>query len=241
VAFTAPPCPAPPLAASEAHLWLAALETPAQDLARYAVLLSPDERERAARFHFERDQRHYIAARGILRLLLAHYTASPADKIRFSYNAHGKPSLTSDHPCRFNVGHSHGWGIFGFILERDVGVDVERIRADFAGEDIAQRFFSPAETAALRTVPQPARTKAFFDCWTRKEAFIKAKGLGVFLGLHTFAVSLKPDEPPALLWHESDPEASARWTMLELQTPEGYVGAAAIEGTGIIPRGWRWT
>jgi len=221
-------------------VWLAPLDVGAPELARYRTLLAADEQERAARFRFERDRQHYIAARGILRSMLAHYTGVASQSVRLVYNAHGKPALADNHPCRFNLGHAHGWAVFGFARERDIGVDIERIRPDFAGEDIAQRFFTAKEAQTLRELPEPVRIKAFFDCWTRKEAFMKAKGLGVFLGLQTFAVTLAPGEEPALLWHDADPAAAVRWTMFELQVPEGYVGAVAVNGKDLKVYGWRW-
>jgi 4'-phosphopantetheinyl transferase len=229
-----------PLAAGEVHVWLAPLDTTVPELAHYQTLLALDEEARAARFRFDRDRQHYIAARGILRSLLAHYTGIAAQSLRLVYNTHGKPALPDDHPCRFNLAHSHRWAVFGFTLEHDIGVDIERIRPDFAGEDIAQRFFSKQEAETLRALPESARTKAFFDCWTRKEAFIKAKGLGVFLGLQTFAVTLAPGEEAGLIWHDGEPDAAARWAMFELQTPEGYVGAAAVDGKELSGFGWPW-
>ena len=240
VSFAPPPCPVRSLATDELYLWLAELDVADEQLALLKQPLSDDERERAGRFRFEHDRRHYMVARGILRMLLAHYTNRRAESIRFTYNAHGKPALADSQLCRFNISHSHGWAIYGFTVDREIGVDIERIRPDFAGMDIAQRFFSKAEVEALRRVAEADRTKAFFNCWTRKESFIKAKGLGVFLGLHTFAVTLAPGEKPALLSHDPDPEASQRWKMFELQAPDGFVGAAAVEGGEITPHYWKW-
>ena len=240
VSLTNAPCPVPLLAAGELRLWLADLDTAAGQFSNMTHLLSVDERERAARFRFDRDRRHYSVARAILRSLLAHYTGMPAAGIQFSYNAHGKPVLPGNHPCRFNVSHSHGWALYGFALERDVGVDIERIRPDLAGLEIAQRFFSATEVEALQSVAKADLATAFFNCWTRKEAFIKANGLGVFLGLHTFAVTLAPGAEAALLYHDVDPEAANNWMMLELQAPEGFVGAAAVAGKDVAVHYTKW-
>ena len=240
VSFAPPPCPVRSLGVNELHLWLAELDVADDELALVKQPLSADERERAGRFRFEHDRRHYTVARGVLRILLGHYTNRRPESIQFTYNAHGKPALVDNQLCRFNVSHSHGLAVYGFAVDREIGVDIERIRPDFAGMDIAQRFFSPTEVAALGRVPEAARTKAFFNCWTRKEAFIKAKGLGVFLGLHTFAVTLAPAEEPALLSHDADPDAAERWTMFELPAPDGFVAAAAVEGGEITPRYWKW-
>ena len=240
VSFASPPCPVRFLAVDELHLWLADLNVPDEQFALIKQPLSAEERERADRFRFEHDRRHYTVARGVLRMLLGHYTNTSPESVRFTYNAHGKPALADSQLCRFNVSHSHGWAIYGFAVDREIGVDIERIRPDLAGMDIAERFFSPTEVAALGRVPDADRTKAFFNCWTRKEAFIKAKGLGVFLGLHTFAVTLAPGEEPALLSHDADPDAAERWMMFELQAPDGFVGAAAVEDGEITPRYWKW-
>ena len=123
----------------------------------------------------------------------------------------------------------------------NVGVDLERIRPDFAGDDIAQRFFAPAEVAALRAVPADLRTKAFFNCWTRKEAFIKARGMGLSLPLDQFVVSLAPGESPALVSAQNDPQAAQRWCLYELEPGDGYVAAFAVEGKGCELQCWRWT
>jgi 4'-phosphopantetheinyl transferase len=227
----------PPLSGDEVQVWRASLERDVRTLDDLREALSPDERARADRFHFERDRRHYVAARGVLRLLLGRHLSLPPAEVRFCYNAHGKPRLAEgcgSADVRFNVSHSHGLALFALSRGREVGVDVERERAELAGEQLAERFFAPAEVAVLRSLPGWQRREAFFACWTRKEAYIKAVGKGLALPLDRFEVALRPGEPAALLAAHDDPREVGRWSMHNLDPGPGYAGALAVEG-----RGWR--
>lgn len=234
----------PLLREGEVHVWRASLEPGAQTLRRLRELLSADERQRADRFHFQRDREHFVAARGGLREILGRYTGAPPQSLRFSYDSYGKPSLSVEAgvaPPRFNVSHSGGLALYAVTDGRDVGVDIERVREDFAGLDIAERFFSPDEVATLSALPIGERAAAFFDCWTRKEAYIKARGLGLSHPLHLFTVSLAPGHPAALLRTDDDPQEAARWSLVELFPGEGYRAALALEGEVSSLRCWRWT
>ncbi|HEY0170029.1 MAG TPA: 4'-phosphopantetheinyl transferase superfamily protein [Pyrinomonadaceae bacterium] len=233
----------PLLREGEAHVWRASLEPDAPALRRLWETLSADERQRADRFHFQRDREHFVAARGGLRGILGRYTGAAPQTLRFSYDGYGKPSLSGGAgavPPRFNVSHSGGLALYAVTDGREVGVDIERVREDFAGLDIAERFFSPDEVAALSAVPAGERATAFFDCWTRKEAYIKARGLGLSHPLHLFTVSLTPGRPAALLRTDDDPQEAARWSLVELSPGEGYRAALAIEGEVSSLRCWRW-
>ena len=227
----------------DVHVWRANLDLEKWRLEQLHKVLSADEQAKAARFHFEKDRNHYTAARGILRTLLGRYLALEPAEIRLSYNAHGKPELTSalkDSDFRFNVTHSHGLALFGFNLGRDIGIDLEFIRPDFATDEIAARFFAPAEVAVLSSLAKQDRARAFFNCWTRKEAFVKARGIGLSLGLDQFVVSLAPGEPPALLHAKNDLQAGNRWTLRELEAGEEFAAALAVEGKGWGLRCWRF-
>jgi len=232
-----PPWVPPPddlkLPDEEVHVWRAGLDLPTAQLERLHRVLSPDEQEKAARFHFEKDRQHFTAARGFLRMILGRYLGSDPGELRFSYNSYGKPSLAaefSNPPLRFNLAHSHGLALFAFNRGRELGIDLESIRPDRATEEIAERFFAEAEVSALRSLPLEARVRAFFDCWTRKEAFIKARGMGLSLQLDKFAVTLRPGETPALLSVADDPEALSRWILRNLEPADGYAAALAVEG-----------
>ena len=234
----------PVLADEEAHVWLAGLEQDQATRGRLSALLSEDELLRADRFRFTRDREHFIAARGALRTILGRYTGVEPRRLRFSYDQYGKPSLrgeAGDAALRFNVSHSHGRALYALARGRAVGVDIEFVREDFAGFEIAERFFSGREVSALRALPEAARPAAFFDCWTRKEAYIKALGEGLSHPLRCFAVSLAPGETAALLWTEKDPHEAARWSLVELFAGEAYRAALAVEGEAPTLCCWRWT
>lgn len=184
-----------------------------QDVGRFVGLLTPDELERAARFRFDRDRNRYIVCRGTLRELLGVRT-------RFVYGLYGKPRL-EDSATRFNVSHSHSMGMIAIMQDREVGCDVEWIDPSFADERIPEQFFSPYEVAALRSLPEAEQCHAFFRCWTRKEAFIKACGMGVSLPLDSFDVTLGAD---AALLRGGD-----GWSLHSCEAPEGYAAAIVLE------------
>jgi 4'-phosphopantetheinyl transferase len=216
----------------EVHVWRAKLDRPRHELDSFRSTLSVDEQARADRFVFERDRSRYIAGRGLLRSLLSLYIGLAPDEFRFTYSRFQKPALIQTRPC-FNVSHSGHIALFAFSGRCDVGVDLELDDADFARERIAESFFSPAEVALLRSLPSAEQPRAFLQCWTRKEAFIKARGDGLSLPLDSFDVSFGPGAPAAVLrtaWSALEP---ARWRMQDLSEPEdGYIAAVALRSEG---------
>jgi 4'-phosphopantetheinyl transferase len=227
---------APPLSAAEVHVWQASLDLDEGSIDRLEALLDLDERRRAERFHFPKDRSHYIAGRGRLRLLLGEYAGVGPAGIRFWYDTHGKPTLagqSGEAGLRFNVAHSDGLVLYAVARDREVGVDVERVRP-LNWRELAERYFAPNEVAELNTVEPSVQERAFFTCWTRKEAYIKALGFGMSVPLDRFAVSLAPDRPAALVSAEHDPAQIGRWGLCELTPAPGYVGALVVEG-----HGWR--
>lgn len=218
------------LEADEVHLWGFNLEQQSPD--NLKLFLSDDEILRASRFHFTKDRNHFIAARGLLRKLLAAYLGvSPAD-LKVLYGEKGKPYVAAipDISINFNLAHSHDLVIYAFSQGRELGVDVEYIRVNLADDQIAERFFSPREINALRALPFELRKQAFFNCWTRKEAYIKARGEGLSMPLDEFDVSLAPGEPAVLLNNYKDAGEVSRWGMQSVSVPEGYVAALVVEG-----------
>lgn len=216
------------LTSPQIHLWRASLDPRDTLLQRLESSLAPDEIARANRFHFPIDRGHFVAARGILRHLLAAYLhRSPAD-LQFAYRPRGKPYLLlkpSDPPISFNISHAHGTALLAFSLGRELGVDLERIRPDIASEEIASRYFAPAELAELQSLPASQRAEAFFLCWTRKEAYIKALGDGLQIPLASFRVSLTPNQPEIL-----ESADASRWTLRSLSPAQGYAAALVAEG-----------
>lgn len=197
--------------------------------------LSFDEKQRASRFYFDRDRIAFVSCRGILRSLIGKYIHADPAKLSFDYTSYGKPlissgSIKTKSDLVFNVSHSNALALFAFTIGQDVGVDVEYVRPGVAKELIAERFFSIRETQKLRSLPPGDQAAAFFRCWTRKEAFIKAKGDGLSLPLDQFDVTLAPEEPAGLLRTDFDPSQLHRWTFYDLNLNSNYAGAVAVEG-----------
>jgi 4'-phosphopantetheinyl transferase len=232
--------PSPPssfqLASDEIHCWRASLDVPPETFARLYASLTPDERTRSARFHFERDQQRFIGARGVLRDLLGRYLQTQPRQIRFVYNAFGKPDLGPEFASRlkFNLSHSAGLALIAITTASNVGVDLEYIRAQSDYADIARRFFSVAELDYLSALPGHLYAEAFFSCWTKKEAYLKARGEGLATPLNSFSVPLTTD--PA----HTHVDLCGGWSLYTLRPAPGYAGALAIEGTGWRLRQWQW-
>ncbi len=213
-------------------VWRTCLDQEADVSARLESLLSDDELARARRFRFPRDRARYVVGRGLLRSLAGRYVGVHPSRIRFQYGAHGKPTLAGDGPW-FNLAHSGATAVYAFSASFEIGVDVELLDAAFAGDAIPERFFSPREVATLRALPAADQPRAFLTCWTRKEAFLKARGDGLTLALDSFDVTLAPDEPAAVVRTGWSPEEPARWQLVDLSDSErGHVAAIAAPATG---------
>lgn len=225
----------PPLSEPEVHVWCACLDR----LALGENFLSADEMDRRDRFYFERDRKRFIARRNALRLLIGRYLGLPPSDILLSYGKNGKPFLDkslASSGLQFNVSHSSGLALYAFSLKREVGVDVEQIRVDFDIGSIAEHYFSPQEQKAINELPQEQKREAFFNCWTSKEAYIKALGEGLSLPLDSFDVSVAPGEHPRLLATRNDPAEAVRWELYRLIPAEGYVASLAVRGSASSPR-----
>jgi 4'-phosphopantetheinyl transferase len=206
-------------------------------------LLPSDEQSRADRFYFAKDREHFIAAHGLLRVILAFYLHMEPERLHFCYSPYGKPALASilgRNALSFNIAHSHGLALYGFTRGRKIGIDLEYIYYDIVCEDIAERFFSPVEKAMLCALPPKVRHEAFFNCWTRKEAYVKARGEGLYFSLDKFDVSLAPGEPAKLLKVEEEPGEAARWSLRELEPGPKYAAALAVEGHEWQLKCWHW-
>jgi 4'-phosphopantetheinyl transferase len=216
---------------NEVHVWKINLKAPG--LCDKREILRNDERIRASRFRFHTDSDRFIAARSSLRTILARYLRTQPAEVTFGLNPFGKPHLISGQDklgLRFNLSHSHDLALLAVARNRDVGVDVEFRRADFATDEVARRFFSRAERNQLGAIAPEQKTEAFFNCWTRKEAYIKARGEGLSFPLDQFDVSVAPDAPPALLGNRRDANEVSRWSFEELSPADGYAAALTVEG-----------
>jgi 4'-phosphopantetheinyl transferase len=215
------------------HVWQVSLLQSPECVAELAQTLSPDEWARAERFHFERHRRRFIVGRGVLRKLLAGYLCTPAGEIVFSYAARGKPFLPASinsSDLRFNLAHAHEMALFAFTCQREVGIDIEHIQPLADAGAIAKRFFAAGEYQAWSELPQDQRLVGFFNCWTRKEAYIKAIGDGLSKPLDQFEVSLASGASSCLLHVDGDPQEAERWLLQALSLDvENYVAALAVE------------
>jgi 4'-phosphopantetheinyl transferase len=232
------------LSRAEVHVWRASLDPDPSGIAPLQHTLSADELQRASRFRFPRDRRRFTVARGVLRDILGRYLDVPPSDIKFRYSAYGKPALADGFDAagvQFNISHSHEMALFAVTCNREIGVDVEYLGREVRGEDIAERFFSVHERTVLRALPAAAKHQAFLNCWTRKEAYIKAHGEGLSLPLDQFDVSLAPGEPAALLATHSDPQEAQRWSLRALDPGPDYAAALAVEGHGWELTCWQWS
>lgn len=231
------PSAPPSLSDDEVHVWRLALDEPAARFARLAGRLSPDEQQRATRFRFERDRRRFAIARGSLREILADYLGEEPERLRFAEGPHGKPALGEPHRdsgLRFNLSHSEALALCAVTRGREVGVDVEAVRPLPDADALAERFLSAAERAALGALPGARRLEAFFRCWTRKEAYLKAVGAGLLQPLDGFDVSLAEKDHDCLLRVSANPAEASRWSVRSLDLGSGYAAAIAAAG-----RAWK--
>jgi 4'-phosphopantetheinyl transferase len=227
----------------EVHVWRASLDLPSWRLQPFYPTLADDEHKRASQFHFRKDRERFMVRRGILRAILGRYLKSDPGQLRFCYGPQGKPALSPESatlPLRFNLSHSDGIALFAVTSNRELGIDIEYVSADLAEEAIAEQFFSPREAAVLKALTGWKRREAFFACWTRKEAYIKARGEGLTFPLDRFEVSLVPGEPAALLYTQDDPQEVSRWSLRELYPAPGYKAALAVEGSAWRLCCWQW-
>lgn len=231
------------LSSHDVHVWRTSLELSAAHVQRLRQTLAADEIARAERFYFEKDRRHFIVARGVLRMILSRYLGLDPRQLGFCYSSYGKPALATAPGrdwLRFNVSHSHELALYAITRGREVGIDIEYMRDNLATDTIAESYFSPREVAVLRALPADLRHEAFFTCWTRKEAYIKARGEGLSFPLDQFDVSLAPGEPAALLRTLGDPHEASRWSLQALTPGTGYAAALVVEGHGWQLTCWQW-
>jgi len=231
------------LSKDDIHVWRASLDQPTLCFQQLAQHLCADENRRAERFYFDCDRKHFIVGRGILRTILGQYLGIEPSQVQFCYGSRGKPALTQT--CggdwlRFNLSHSQELVLYAIAREREIGIDIEHIRPMPEAEQIVERFFSVRENAVFRALLPSQKQAAFFNCWTRKEAYIKALGDGLALPLDQFDVSLSPDEPARLLGIKGDRFAAESWSLQELIPEPGYVAALAVEGQDRSFSCWQW-
>jgi 4'-phosphopantetheinyl transferase len=223
----------------QVDIWRIRLDLPIHVIQQLQKSLPVEEAARAAQFYFPADQNRFIVSHASLRQILARYLHGEPSQLSFSVNAYRKPYLDG-RGLEFNLSHSGDLALIAVTPIRKVGIDVEQMRPGFGTEDISRRFFSPSEVAELQSLPVEQREPAFFLCWTRKEAYIKAQGMGLTLPLDSFDVSLSPGEPALLRATRPDPGEAARWTLITLEVGPGYAAAVAVEGQNVGLQLWDW-
>lgn len=224
----------------EVQVWRASLTALTPVVPALRDVLAPQERARADRFHFEADRARHTIGRGLTRLLVGRCLGVDPRTLVFEYSRLDKPMLPAGHPLRFNVSHSGDFVLLALARGRELGVDVERIRPDFATAEVAERYFSVGECRQLAALTGEAHRDAFFACWSRKEAYIKARGDGLTLPLDQFDVAFLPDEVPRLVATRHDPPDVGRWSLRDLDVGAGYRGALVAEGADWRLSLWDW-
>lgn len=227
----------------QVHVWRVDLANLGQNLSRSEKLLSEDESIKAKKFYLNADRIKYICTRAAVREILGEYLGVEPDSLIFSYSHHGKPylaDLSIGKNFTFNISHAGNLSLLAVTKDRRIGVDLEPLRKEDAIEPIARRFFTPEEARRLLAMPEALRPEAFFTCWTRKEAFIKAQGEGLSIPLNQFKVTFTKDEIPRLILADDVPGGSDQWSIFHLEAGEGYVGALVVEGIDLDVVGWDW-
>ena len=227
----------------EVHVWKAQLDVPVALIPQYQETLSTEELNKAQQFRFEVLRQRWTVAHAVLRMLLGQYLGIAPQLLRFHLNAYGKPALAmpeQSNTLQFNLSHSANLALYAFCWQRPVGVDVEYMRTNIPYDQLAQHSFSLQEQTTLLHLSGEQKHQAFYNCWTRKEAYIKARGMGLSLPLDLFDVSLTPGEPTALLHSRESSQEVQRWSMQELTPEPDYAGALVVEGTGWQLQCWSW-
>lgn len=211
----------------QVHIWKISLTITDTQASYLFKILDKTEQQRAGRFHFKKDRKSYISARGYTRLLLGKYFDRSPAEFTFSYNNYGKPFL-AELPVEFNISHSRALGLLAFDAEKSIGVDIEWMRPDFGGLKIARRFFSEEEVRELESLSEADQKQGFFNGWSRKEAYIKAVGKGLAIPLGKFSVSLSPYKECVLRSTNYDPEAIYTYKLLRVDSDPDYTSAVVV-------------
>ena len=231
------------LSSNDVHLWRANLDQSDECVKQIAQMLSEEEQRKTERFHLDKDRKRFIVTRGVLRTILSRYLDVEPNRLRLGYCSLGKPYLvekSNGEEICFNLSHSHNLSLYAFTRGRQIGVDIEYIHPITEADQIVARFFSSNEHAIWQQLPKGQKQEAFFNCWTRKEAYLKARGEGLSLPLDQFDVSFDPGKRAALLLTSGASDESSRWLLRAIQPGPGYVAALVVEGHDWRLKCWEW-
>lgn len=216
---------------NEIHIYQSYINKPPSETDNFRNILSQDELQKADRYKFDSDRNNYITCRAILRNILSQYTDFSPEDINFSYTDKGKPYLKNNE-INFNVAHSNNYAVYALIKEKEVGIDLEFLREIPDALKIASRYFSSSEITDLKKISDAKLDRAFLNCWTRKEAFIKATGDGLSYPLSDFSVSLDSDLPEILLIKKK-PNEIKKWSLYDVEVEAGYISSLAVMSQGM--------
>jgi 4'-phosphopantetheinyl transferase len=231
------------LSQNDIHVWCVRLNTARPRIRKLQNTLTIEEVKKANRFRSEKDRERHIVARGVLRDILGRYLNTPPEQLRFTKGKHGKPALSLDQGdlgLHFNMSDSHHLVVYAVTRYRQVGIDLEHIQPIPEMEQIVERFFSIPEKEAFLAISPHERLDAFYRGWTRKEAYIKAKGQGLSIPLHQFEVSIASGEKAALLNVYGDRKEASLWSLHEITPAPEYIATIALEGHDWQLSCWQW-
>jgi len=228
------------LPSGEVHVWHADLAMAQNRLNSLFPLLDLEEQGRASRFKVPAPREQFVTSHAFLRLALSKYLQIGARNVRFRVAEYGKPELTNNSSIRFNLSHTNGAAVLAIVRHHAVGVDVERVRQDVEALELAQRFFSAAEVTWLRSQPASERFASFFACWTAKEAYIKACGMGLSTPLAGFSVIPHAGQERLHLEIFDDPQGSRSWSIWPLDLEPSLRCALAVQGANLTVRVGKW-
>lgn len=219
----------PSLNKDDVHIWRMDLDRPTSEIEKGWQILSPEEKTRANRFVQSGRRQRFVASHAAFHAILATYLRELKGQIRFRYNSYGKPYLKNNPALRFNLSDSRSFALCAVAWNREIGIDIEFMKSDICAERIAERFFSPQESQALKALPPEKQLEGFYQMWTLKEAYIKGNGLGLSFFFQRFAIDIKAKKE-ALLWVDCDPSAPVEWALFPISSAKGYKAALAAQG-----------
>lgn len=227
----------PVISGDDIHIWHIDLSDLADSPPNLFQLLSTDERKRASRYHFETDRNSFVVRRAVLRMLLSFYVGQKAEGLQFTYNNFDRPSLEAKLPLCFNASSSNKVGIVAVALDTRIGIDIELVDIAFPKLEIAEKYFSAHEANAIRDLPPELQTAAFFDCWTKKEAYIKALGDGMSHPLPNLTISSDKQE---LFSVAATSIETKGWCITSFIPQQDYIASMAYEGRQKTVNYFRW-